>query len=216
MDIFSACVAFGPLAIYLLLLGMINISPRPLVVSGTRETLAIGLAVMGLVVIGPLQLFMPQEAAARFDGLVWILLVGFYVLSLLLVIMLGRPRLVVYNMTLDELLPILAETAARLDHDSCWAGKALNMPQMRVNLQLEGFTPMRNVTLSATHDEQSIGGWRRLAAALRVTLRKTKVSNQTHGLRLVLCGLLILLTLAMKVAEQPQMVAQGLSRLLHP
>jgi hypothetical protein len=90
------------------------------------------------------------------------------------------------------------------------------MPQMRVNLQLEGFTPMRNVTLSATPDEQSIAGWRRLAAALRVTLGKTKVSNQTHGLRLVLCGVLILLTLALKVAEQPHTIVQGLSRMLHP
>ncbi|MBI3836495.1 MAG: hypothetical protein HY288_01000 [Planctomycetia bacterium] len=216
MDIFSACVAFGPLAIYLLLLGVINISRRPLVVSGTRETLAVGLALMGLVVVGPMQLFMPQEAAARFGGLVWALLFCFYVLSLFLAIMLSRPRLVVYNMTLDELRPILAETAARLDHESSWAGKALSMPQMRVNLQLENFTPMRNVTLSATPDDQSIGGWRRLAAALRASLDQTKVSNQTHGLRLVLCGLLILLTLALKVAEQPQTIAQGLSRMLHP
>ena len=33
MDTFSACVAFGPLAIYLLLLALINLSRRPLVVS---------------------------------------------------------------------------------------------------------------------------------------------------------------------------------------
>ena len=44
MDTFSACLAFGPLAIYLLLLGMINLQRRPLVISGTRETLSLGLA----------------------------------------------------------------------------------------------------------------------------------------------------------------------------
>jgi hypothetical protein len=216
MDIFSACVAFGPLAIYLLLLGVINSSLRPLVVSGTREILSLGLALMGLVAIGPMQLFMPQEAAVRFGGLVWALLLGFYVLSLMLAIMLSRPRLIVYNITLDELRPLLAENAERLDHDSSWAGKALSMPQMRVNLQLEGFAPMRNVTLSATPDEQSISGWRRLAAELRLALRQTRAANQTHGFRLIICGVLILLALALKVADDPQMIAQGLSRILHP
>jgi hypothetical protein len=217
-DIFSACVALGPVAIYLLLLGIINSSRRPLVVTGTRETLTLGLALMGLIVVGPMHLFMPQEAAARFGALVWGLLLGFYVLSLMLAIMLSRPRLVVYNMTLDELRPILSEAAARLDHGSIWAGKALSMPQMRVHLQVEGFAPMRNVTLSATHDEQSVGGWRRLAAALRSTLQHTSVTNQTQGLRLILflVGLLIMLALALKVAYDPQKIAQGLSKMLHP
>jgi hypothetical protein len=216
MDIFSACVAFGPLAIYLVLLGAINATRRPLVVSGARETLALGLALSGMVAIGPMQLFMPQEAAARFGGFVWALLAGFYVLSLLLAIMLSRPRLVVYNVTLDELRPVLAETAARLDHEATWAGKALSMPQMRVSLQVEGFHPMRNVTLTATADDQSIGGWRRLAAALRLALRPTRATSQTHGFRLIVCGLLILLALALKVADDPQTVAQGFSKMLHP
>ena len=61
MDTFSACVAFGPLGIYLLLLGRINVSRRPLLLSGTRETLALGLALFGLVTVGPMQLFMPRR-----------------------------------------------------------------------------------------------------------------------------------------------------------
>ena len=127
MDTFSACVAFGPLAIYLLLLGLINVSRRPLVVSGTRETLALGLALMGLVTVGPMQLFMPQEAAARFGELVWLLLVAFYGLCLTLVIILSRPRLIVYNISLETLRGILDETTRRLDPDTSWAGPSVNM-----------------------------------------------------------------------------------------
>ena len=129
---------------------MINLSPRPLVVSGTRETMALGLAVSGLVIVGPMQLFMPQGAAQQFGPLVWALLISFYVLCLILAVMVLRPRLVVYNITLDQLRPILMELAQRLDHDSTWAGRALTMPQLRVHLVVDNFAPLRNVVLGAT------------------------------------------------------------------
>jgi hypothetical protein len=216
MDIFSACLAFGPLGVYLLLLGLINLSRRPLVVSGVRETLALGLAVSGLAVVGPMHLFMPQDAAGRFGAVVWLLLMAFYGLSLTLWIMLSRPRLVVYNMALDELQPILVQTAARIDHDSRWAGESLAMPQLRVQLQLEAYPPMRNTSLVATAGAQSISGWRRLEGALRASLREQRAGTAAHGLWLTVCGLAILAVLALFVAESPQVIAQGVERMLRP
>ena len=216
MDIFSACLAFGPLGIYLLLLGAINLSSRPLVVTGMRETLALGLALSGLAIVGPMQLFMPQDAAGRFGWGVWLLLIAFYSLSLTLWIMLSRPRIVVYNIGLDELQPILNDTATRLDHDSRWAGDSLSMPQMRVQLQLESYPQMRNVSLVAGAGAQSASGWRRLEAALRGSLRDQPVRPATHGLWLTLCGLSILAVLALFVAENSQSIAQGVERMLRP
>jgi hypothetical protein len=216
MDNFSACVALMPLAVYLLLLGSINLSARPLVVRGTRETLALGLALLGLVVVGPMQLFMPQDAAGRFGQFVWLLLVGFYGLCLTLAILVSRPRLVVYNMTLDELAGLLLETARRLDPDTISAGRSLSMPLASVHLQLVDFPPLRNVSLVATHDEQSIGNWRRLERALRQAIADVPSPGQTHGLWLALLGLTILVLLALRVANDPQTIAHGLDRMLHP
>ena len=216
MDTFSACVALGPLAIYLLFLGTINLRRRPLVVSGTRETLSLGLALSGLAIVGPMQLFMPQEAATRFGPYVWMLLVCFYVLCLTLAIMLSRPRLVVYNISLIQLQPMLEETARRLDAQATWAGKSLSMPSARVHLQLEDFSPLANVSLVATGDDQSISNWRRLAAALRGRLAEVPLATQPHGFWLTVWGLAILAALAFWVAEDPQTVARGLDRLLNP
>ncbi len=216
MDTFSACLALGPLAIYLLFLGVINLRRKPLVVSGTRETLSLGLALSGLAIVGPMQLFMPQEAATRFGPYVWMLLVCFYVLCLTLAIMLSRPRLVVYNISLTQLQPVLEETARRLDAQSTWAGKSLSMPSARVHLQLEDFSPLANVSLMATGDDQSIGNWRRLAAALRGRLAEVPLATQPHGFWLTVWGLAILAALAFWVAEDPQTVARGLDRLLNP
>jgi hypothetical protein len=216
MDTFSACVALGPLAIYLLMLGMINLVPRPLVISGTRETLSLALALVGLVTIGPMQLFMPQEAAARFGELVWLLLFGFYGLSLALVIMLSRPRLIIYNIAIEQLRPILEETTRRLDSDTAWAGPAVSMPLAHVHLRVEHFAPLGSVSLVASGDDQSIGGWHRLQTALRDSLRETSVPAQPHGFWLALSGFAVLIALAFWAVDDPQTLAQGLSRLLRP
>jgi hypothetical protein len=216
MDTFSACLAFGPLAIYLVLLGLVNLSRRPLVISGTRESLSLGLALMGLVVVGPMQLFMPQEAAVRFGEFVWLLLLGFYLLCLSLLIMLSRPRLIVYNIPAEELRLALDAAARRIDADTLWAGKALSLPLARVHLHVESFPPLGNVALLSTGDEQSLSGWKRLEVSLRETLRETTVPMQAHGFWMLLTGTMILTGLTFWVVDDPQTIAQGLERMLHP
>jgi len=216
MDTFSACVAFGPLAVFLVLLGAINMSGRPLVVSGTRETLALGLALLGLAMVGPMQLFMPQQAASWFGQLVWMLLISFYALCLTLAIMLSRPRLVIYNVSASDLKMALDETARRLDAESTWAGRALSMPLAHVHLHVETFSPLANATLLATSDDQSLGGWRRLELALRVRLREVPSVARPHGFWLLVWGFAILAVLATWVADDPQTVVSGLDRLFNP
>lgn len=216
MDTFSACVAFGPLAIYLLLLGAINLSRRPLVVTGVRETLSLGLALMGLAVVGPMQLFMPQEAAGHFGPLVWLLLASFYLLCLTLVLLLSRPRLVVYNISLESLHAALNDVARRIDSEAVWAGNALSLPAARVHLQVENFAPLSNVSLVATGDDQSAPGWRRLEYALRTTLKATAAPGPSHGFWLVVWSLVILVALGFWIVDDPQTIARGIQRMLQP
>ena len=82
---------------------------------GVRDAAALALAVSGLVIIGPMELFFPFEAAARFGPHVWLLLLALYAMGVVLVLLLLRPRLVIYNISVDTLRPILAELVDRLD-----------------------------------------------------------------------------------------------------
>jgi len=216
MDTFSACVAFGPIAVYLLLLGAINLGRRPLVVTGTRETLSVGLALMGLAVVGPMQLFMPQQAANHFGPLVWLLLGSFYLLCLTLVLLLSRPRLVIYNITLEDLHATLGESARRIDSQAVWAGNALSMPGARVHLQVVHFAPLANISLVATSDDQSYGNWRRLEYTLRSALRNTPAAGPSHGFWLAVWSLVIMAVLAFWIADDPQTIARGIERMLRP
>src|SRR5688572_189670 len=96
-DPLHACVALGPLATYLLVLGAINLSRRPLLTTGGRDAAALALALAGLAAAGPMELFMPERAAVYIGGWVWVLLLTVYFLAVVLLILSMRPRLIVYN-----------------------------------------------------------------------------------------------------------------------
>jgi hypothetical protein len=214
MQSFSFCVAVGPLAVYLLVLGIINLSRRPRVVSGARETAALGLAVSGFVIVGPMQLFMPEPAAARFGPLVWLLLLGFYGLLLVLIILLSKPRLVIFNLPAEQLRPVLSDLARRHGGQVHWIGSSLALAQFGVELHIEEFPSLRNISLVAVGNEQSPRGWRGLEQALRSELQGVRVPRNPPGLTLVICSLVMLGAMLHKTLENPQAVAQGLFNML--
>src|SRR5581483_2738405 len=127
--------------------------------------------IAGLVAVGPIELILPQNAAEQFGPYIWLMLLVMYSLLLSLAVMLARPRLVIYNISLAELRPVLAETIEALDPDSRWAGNSLVLPRLQIELYLESGQSMRNVSLVASSDEQNLAGWKRLESALAAGLR---------------------------------------------
>lgn len=185
MNLLFFCIALGPLAVYLFLLGVINFGRRPLIVGGGRDTAALGVALSGFVLFGPMALLMPMAAASRFGHWIWPLLAGLYVLIVTLIVLVGRPRLVIYNMTADRLRPILADLVTHLDSHARWAGDTLWLPQLGVHLHIESFPAMRNVSLVAIKAEQPLEGWQRLEHALSAELREVEVGRNLRALYMV-------------------------------
>ncbi len=214
IDPFRLTVAVAPLAAYCLMLGIVNLMRRPVMTTGARDLAALAVAVTGLVAVGPLELFMPEAAVARFGGYVWLLLLSFYGLTASLAILISRPRLVIYNITPEQLRPVLAELVPHLDPQARWAGDSLAMPQLGVQLHLDSFQPMRNVSLVANGERQNFEGWRRLEKALTEPLRQTPVPFQPRGLTLVALGLLMLASCVIESLTDPQALAQGMRSLL--
>jgi hypothetical protein len=215
---FHQCLAFGPLAVYLLLLGAINLARRPLLVPGTRDAAALGLALSGLMIVGPLALLFPETLALHLGPAgfryVWIGLVVLYGLCLVLVLLTLRPRLVIYNISVDQLRPILAELVARLDAAAHWAGDSLVLPGLGIQLHLDNTAAMRNISLVSTGPKQDDRGWSRLEAALAAALADIEVPRNPRGVTLMSVGLVIGGVLAWTVARDPQAVARTLYDLL--
>ena len=218
MEPFHQCLALGPVAIYLLLLGVINLVRRPLVVSGGRDAAALGLAVSGLVFVGPMALLFPEGRGGPFRA-------GGHQVSVAdvhrpagdlpgLVLLTLRPRLVIYNISVDQLRPILAEVVERMDPEARWAGDCLYLPGLGVQLHIESFGWMRNVSLVSAGPKQDYQGWSRLEAELAAALRGTRCRGTSRGLTLLGVGNVLVLGLAWAIVHDPQAIARTVFEML--
>jgi hypothetical protein len=207
---FAMCLAMGPVAIYLILLGAINLHRRPFLVSGLRDVAAIAIAVFGLAMAGPAELFFPLVASLRFGPFVWLMLAALYALCVALILLSLRPRLVVYNIAMEELRPVLGEVVAQLDSDARWAGDSLHLPKLGVQLHLESLGLLRNVSLVPNGPVQNHQGWRSLGQAMTAALGRLEVPRNTRAVALVAAGLLLAMFVGLTISHDPQAVAQAI------
>ncbi|MEX2170475.1 MAG: hypothetical protein WD851_14260 [Pirellulales bacterium] len=210
MDPFRFALAAVPLAAYCALLGLINLRRKPLVTSGASDLAVLGVALTGAVWIGPLELFRPQAATAEFGNYIWPILIAFYWLWVSLAVLTARPRLVVYNTSTEELRPVLVEAVAPLDPTARWAGDSLLLPRLGVQLHLDEFSLMRNVSLVSTGGDQNLESWRRLASALRRGMGSLRVRPNPRAAGFLIVALLLFGGCVAHLINHPQELAAAI------
>jgi hypothetical protein len=211
VDPFRLAIALVPVAAYVLLLGLLNLGRRPFLTSGGCDVAALGVALSGLMFAGPLELFRPEAATRSFGNYIWLFMVLFYWLSLVLLVLLARPRLVIYNISAEELHPILAETANRLDPTGRWAGNNLSLPGLGVQLHLDSLDIMRNVSLVASGGRQNLDGWRRLARELGRSLSKMRVKANPRAVGLLVVSLALFVICVTHLLIHPAELVQAMN-----
>jgi hypothetical protein len=198
----------------MLVLGLINLRPRPFLTNGARDNTALAIALSGFMVVGPMELFMPEAWAASIGFYIWLVLLTLYALVVILIVLVSRPRLVVYNITLDRLRPIVAELVKELDEDARWAGGTVSMPKLHVQLCIEAQASMRNIQLVPVGAVQSYSGWRRLEAKLAEALADVRVGPNPYGISFIAFALLMLGMSAFWIVAQRASVEQALRDML--
>ncbi len=214
MDPLHFCIAVAPLAVYLTLLGVINLSGRAFVTTGSRDAAALGIGLSGLMVAGPMELFFPANAALWAGVLVWPLLLTFYGLCVSLIVLMMRPRLVIYNINYEKIRPILGDLANQLDSKSRWSGDNLFIPAINVHLHLEANALLSNIQLVASGPRQSYEGWRKLELKLRSELRDVRTRPNALGLGLLIVSGLIASVTAFWMISDQQEIAKLLRQML--
>lgn len=212
MDPFRFAIAAVPLAAYLALLGIINLRRRPLVTSAASDLAALGVALTGVVWIGPLELFRPEAATAEFGNLIWPILIGFYWLWVLLAVLTSRPRLIVYNTSAEEFRPVLVEAVMPLDPEARWAGDSLLLPQLGVQLHLDEFSLMRNVSLVSSGGRQNLESWRRLATSVRRGMKSLCVQPNPRAAGFFLLAILLFGGALTHLLRHPQELAEAIQQ----
>lgn len=175
-----------PLGLYLTVLGIVHLRRRPMAVSGAVDAvcltaglsgcLAAGLS--GLVSGGPLAFLQPAVGASRWS---WAVMAAVAILVLALAILISRPRLVVYNATIEQLRPAVAEVVLVLDPSARWAGETVAMPSRGLQVHIDGGSPMRNVTLVSLGQRPSPEGWGEFTRRLRASIARLRVSSSPWG-----------------------------------
>ncbi|HJN12353.1 MAG: hypothetical protein QGH33_10075 [Pirellulaceae bacterium] len=214
VDPLHFCIALGPLAAYLLLLGAVNLSSRPFLTNGARDTAALGIGILGFAIVGPMELFLPERTAFHLGAFVWVLLLVLYSLSLTLCVLLMRPRLVIYNIHPDQVRPLLASLVPQLDREARWAGQCLIMPTLGIQLHVELFGTMRNAQLVAAGPQQSYEGWQKLELEMSRALKQTKSVRNPYGFSLVFAGLVMITLVTALMVGDPETVVQSLHETL--
>ncbi len=213
-DPLRLAIAFVPLASYCFLIGLLNARRRPFLTTGGADLAALGAALSGLVLVGPIELFRPEAASAEYGGYVWVFLLGFYWLSIWLTVLLAKPRLVVYNISEEELRPVLAEAARAIDPQARWAGESLSLPTRGVQLHLQSFDLMRHVSLISSGSKQSLAGWQQLTSQLYQQLQPLRVAPNPRALGIVLFALILLATSTAHMLVYPERLAQAMQEIL--
>lgn len=202
-------IALLPIAIYGVLIGILNARRRPFVTTGGCDLATLGAALTGMVLIGPAELFRPEAASPEFGRFYWLFLLIAYWLSVWLAVLLLRPRLAIYNISQAELRPVLAEAAREVDAQARWAGDSLALPTLGVQLHLECFEAMRHASLASSGAAQNLDGWRLLAAALYDKLEELPVRPNPRSAGIFLLSALLLAVVISALLAAPGQVAQS-------
>ena len=210
MDSLHFCIAVVPFAVYLLMIGLLNLRRHPFVTTGARDAATLGIGVVGFVIAGPMELFFPEGAASQFGAWVWVSLIVFYGLCVSLMVLLMRPRLVIYNVSLEELRPILSKIALELDPKSRWIGNALVVPQLKVHMHVEAVEWLRNVQMLAGGNQQSMEGWLRMERELKQHMVKVAVGPNVMGVPFLIVSGLLAVTAATFLIRDPEVVKLAL------
>ncbi len=214
MDPLRLAIACVPLSAYLMMLGVVNLRRQPLLTSGAADLGALGAALSGFVFVGPIELFRPQALTADLGNFVWLFWLVFYWTGLALVVLVLRPRLVVYNASLEELRPAVAEAVSQVDSEARWAGDAVCLSRLGIQLHLEAFGVMRNTSLVSSGGEQNLEGWRRLRKAVSRSLKSIEVRPNPRAVSFFTMGGFLLAVSLTQLAAQPLEVAKAVGEIL--
>ncbi len=159
LDLLRFALAILPLAAYTNVLGLLRLRARPTVLSGAMDTLLLGLAVVGIVAIGPIELFFPRAAYSLLGGWVWFVLIALYFFILMLIALNSSPKLLVYGLDANQLKMQLCELLAENQIQADWLGSLVELPELGVRACIEPAARGCISQIQAAGKVQNLTGW---------------------------------------------------------
>lgn len=164
--------ALVPPGLYLVVIAARHLGRRPTAVSGAAEVALLAAALAGLVLVGPMELLQPAGVRGPWRAVLSVVLVA---LAAALALLATRPRLVVYNVSLEQIRPVIAQVATMLDPSARWAGETVALPARDLQVHLDARGSMRSVSLVAVGTRSSPESWTEFTRGVRAAVRRVPV-----------------------------------------
>ncbi|MEZ6091395.1 MAG: hypothetical protein R3C05_25925 [Pirellulaceae bacterium] len=208
-DPFSVALSLGPLSVYLIVIGLMQSGRKPVVTTGAQDTAALGIGVSGFLMIGPLVLFFPTMAYGVLGWIVWAMLTAFYLLTLLLIILTMRPRMVIYGLDAGQVRAPMLRAAQSIDPDAKMEGEQIWFPSVGCSIRLDMINAGDVPQIVPQIQQISPRFWRRLLEAMRREVSTFENRNRSRGLGIVFVGTLMMILIASNMVSHPQEVVAG-------
>jgi hypothetical protein len=209
-------IAAIPVAVYFILIGALRLRTRPLITTGWRDTLTLGIAASGLVALGPMQLFFPAQAASRWHGWVWLALFALYALGLMMLLLSCNPRLVTYGMDDAQFVDSLLKAAQEVDEQAHWDGDVLSLPNAFLQLAIEPSGTARVHQVVLVGMLRNLSDWLKLERAFVRCGSQTRCPRSSAGWPFTLAGLFLLSLAVIQLANDPNQALAQLREFLAP
>ena len=191
LDSLPFWIAIVPLGLYFCTMGGLQLRHRPLVISAAWDSAFLGLALSGLVAVGPLAAIQPLLGGSPWGEVILLLM---YALVVAVCILFARPRLLVYNATVEQIRPLVAQNAAAVDPVVRWAGESVALPTLGLQAHVEGNGSLRTVSIVVLQSCETGEAWIDLSRRLRRMCRRLRVQPSPVGMVMLIVGCGPLLT----------------------
>ena len=190
LDSLPFWIAIVPLGLYFCIMGGLQLRHRPLVISAAWDSAFLGLALSGLVAVGPLAAIQPLLGGSPWGEVILLLV---YALVVAVCILFARPRLLIYNATVEQIRPLVAQNAAAVDPVVRWAGESVALPTLGLQAHVEGNGSLRTVSIVVLQSCEAGEAWVDLSRRLRRMCRRLRVQPSPVGMVMLIvgCGLLL-------------------------
>lgn len=209
-------IAAIPIAVYFILIGALRLRTRPLVTSGWRDTLTLGIAASGLIALGPMQLFFPAQAAARWHAWVWLALFALYALGLMMLLLSCKPRLIAYGMDDNQFADSLLRAAQEVDAQAHWTSDVLSLPNALLQLAVEPSGTARVHQVVLVGMLRNLSSWLELERAFVRCANQTTCPRSNAGWPFTIIGLFLLSWAIIPLVSDPNQALAQLKDFLAP
>ena len=182
LDLIRLAIAILPLAAYANVLGLLRLRSHPTVLSGAMDLVLLGLAVIGFIAIGPIELFFPRAAYSLLGMWVWIVLIALYLFLLMLLALNTVPKLVVYGLDHKTLRTQVCELLDDEQIRSEWLGDLVDLPELGVRACIEQAGSGAVSQIHAAGRQQNLTGWFTFERLLVAKVATTRINQRRQAI----------------------------------